>query len=183
MILCTQTMWQKQINKIFKFNVIFWLVSIRYKFLLKGVFENCKTWSFGYLATSFMFMCRLIVYTKIFCFIKTNTTLFLLQQFKTFKKLVTRLKVIKDNYWNMSRWQLPLAVKTVFSLNFLNFKTLALLHKNFRNLENAMIVLCKSVVLKCEYVSCKPSKLRVKPSLNSDLCQSAHCFIFANETK
>ena len=33
-------MQQKQINKIFKFNVIFWLISMRYKFLLKSFFDS-----------------------------------------------------------------------------------------------------------------------------------------------
>ena len=117
---------------------------------------NRKTWSFVYLATSFMFMCRLIVYTKNFCVIKTNATLFLPQQFKTFKNLLTRLlKIIA-----------------------------MLLHKNFGNLpENVMMVLCKRVILICKYVRCKPSNLRVKPSLNCDLYQFAHCFNFANKTK
>ena len=115
-----------------------------------------KTWSFVYLAPSFMFICRLIVYTKNFSFIKTNTTLFLPQQFKTFKNLVARL----------------LKIITM------------LLHKNLGNLlENVMTVLCKRVILKCEYVSCKPSNLRVKPSLNRDLYQFVHSFNFANKTK
>ena len=38
--LYTKMMQQKQTNKIFKYNLIFRLISIRYKFLLKGVFEK-----------------------------------------------------------------------------------------------------------------------------------------------
>ena len=57
----------------------------------------------------------------------------------------------------MSRSQQPFPVKTAFSLNFdLGCETSELLHKNFgKLLENVMVVLCKGVVLKYEYVSCE----------------------------
>ena len=75
-------------------------------------------------------------------------------------------------------------LKLFFFLNLLSFETSALLHKNFGNLlEDVMIVTCKGVVLICEYVSCKPSNLLVKPSMNCDLYQSTHCFNSVNETK
>ena len=71
----------------------------------------------------------------------------------------------------MSRSQLPLPIKTAFSLNFhISCETSVLLHKNFgKLLENVMIVLCKEVVLKYEYVSCQSSDRQVKPSANRDL--------------
>ena len=92
-----------------------------------------------------MFVCLLEVYTKIVCFIKTITTLFLLQNLK---EISDKIKRYEDNYWSMSRWQLPLQIKTVFSVNFLSFETV-LLHKNFKNfLENVKIVHCKEKILK-----------------------------------
>ena len=54
---------------------------------MKGVFEKILIVkldvSIGYLATSLMFVGRLVVYTNTVCIIKTITTLYLLQQLKT----------------------------------------------------------------------------------------------------
>ena len=62
-------------------------------------------------------------------------------------------------------------VKTVFSLTLhLSFETLALLHKNFKNLlENVMIIPCKWVIRKCEPVNCESNNLRVVSKLTSNL--------------
>ena len=76
----------------------------------------------------------------------------------------------------------------------LSFETLALIHKNFENfLENIMIIPCRGVIRKCEPVNCESKNLRVVSYLinnlrdnlseSCDIYQCAHCCKLANVIK